>query len=71
MLVITGKGGEGSSQDALGSLMGERQRGVLRRNVPLWLGEPDLGAIVLSFTQAGTRHGGAGALYVQLRKRSR
>ena len=67
MLVITGKGGE-EPADALGSLMGERQRGVIRRNVPHWLEEPDLRAVVLSYTQASPRHGGAGALYVQLRK---
>jgi DNA-nicking Smr family endonuclease len=67
VLVITGKGGE-EPADRLGDLAGERQRGVLRRNVPHWLGEPELRAIVLSFTQASVRHGGAGALYVQLRK---
>jgi len=67
VLVITGKGGE-EPADRLGDLAGERQRGVLRRNVPHWLGEPELRAIVLSFTQAGVRHGGAGAIYVQLRK---
>ena len=67
VLVITGKGGE-EPADRYGELAGERQRGVLRRNVPQWLGEPELRAIVLSFTQAGVRHGGAGALYVQLRK---
>jgi DNA-nicking Smr family endonuclease len=67
VLVITGKGGE-EPADRLGELAGERQRGVLRRNVPSWLREPDLRTIVLSFTQAGTRYGGAGALYVQLRK---
>lgn len=63
VLVVTGKGGEGGD-----GLAGEPQRGVLRRNVPGWLEEPDLRAIVLSYTQAGVRHGGAGALYVQLRK---
>jgi DNA-nicking Smr family endonuclease len=67
VLVITGKGGE-EPADGLGSLMGERQRGVIRRNVPHWLEDPDLRAVVLSYTQAGPRHGGAGALYVQLRK---
>ena len=67
VLVITGKGGE-EPADRLGDLAGERQRGVLRRNVPQWLAEPDLRAIVLSFTQAAIRHGGSGALYVQLRK---
>jgi DNA-nicking Smr family endonuclease len=67
VLVITGKGGE-EPADALGSLMGERQRGVIRRSVPHWLEEPDLRAVVLSYTQASPRHGGAGALYVQLRR---
>jgi DNA-nicking Smr family endonuclease len=67
VLVITGKGGE-EPADGFGSLLGERQRGVIRRNVPHWLEEPDLRAVVLSYTQASPRHGGAGALYVQLRK---
>jgi DNA-nicking Smr family endonuclease len=44
---------------------------VLRRSVPLWLSEPDLRAVVLGYTEAATRHGGAGALYVQLRKAAR
>ena len=70
VLVITGKGGE-QPADRLGELAGERQRGVLRRSVPHWLAEPELRAIVLSVTQAGVRHGGAGALYVQLRKGAR
>ncbi len=67
MLVITGKGGE-EPADGFGALLGERQRGVIRRNVPHWLEEPDLRAVVLSYTQASPRHGGAGALYVRLRK---
>lgn len=71
VLVITGKGRAEDRADALGSAMGERQRGVLRRSVPLWLAEPDLSQIVLSYGAAGTRHGGAGAFYVRLRKRSR
>jgi DNA-nicking Smr family endonuclease len=70
VLVITGKGGE-EPPDRLGDLAGDRQRGVLRRNAPDWLREPELRAIVLSFTQAGVRHGGAGALYVQLRRGAR
>ena len=68
VLVVTGKGGDAGSSDALGALMGERPRGVLRRSVPLWLEEPDMRAVVVSYTRAGPRHGGAGALYVQLRK---
>ena len=67
VLVITGKGGS-EPADGYGSLMGERQRGVLKRSVPGWLAEPDLRTVVLSYTQATPRHGGAGALYVQLRK---
>ena len=46
-------------------------RGVLRRNVPAWLDEPELRAVVLGYTTAGVRHGGEGALYVQLRRSSR
>ena len=68
VLVITGKGVAHDRLDHLASAMGERQRGVLRRSVPLWLAEPDLTSIVLSYGAAGTRHGGAGAFYVRLRK---
>ena len=71
VLVITGKGRAEDRADALGSAMGERQRGVLRRSVPLWLAQPDLSQIVLSYGAAATRHGGAGAFYVRLRKPSR
>ena len=56
VLVITGRGG------------GEG-RGVLRRMVPHWLGLPGLRQVVLGFQEAGTRQGGAGALYVRLRRR--
>ena len=68
VLVITGKGVAHDRLDHLASALGERQRGVLRRSVPLWLAEPDLSPIVLSYGAAGTRHGGAGAFYVRLRK---
>src|SRR5262249_34674908 len=71
VLVITGKGAEVERADPLLSGMGEGQRGVLRRNVPLWLAQPDLNHIVLSYGTAGTRHGGAGAFYVRLRKPAR
>jgi DNA-nicking Smr family endonuclease len=71
VLVITGKGREEDRSDPLGTAMGERQRGVLRRSVPLWLAQPDLSQIVLSYGAAGTRHGGAGAFYVRLRKATR
>lgn len=68
VLVITGKGGGSSERDNLASALGKPQRGVLRHAVPQWLAEPDLRPVVLSFTTASVRHGGDGALYVQLRK---
>lgn len=72
VLVITGKGGASSpSGDHLGPLLheGSADRGVLRRNVPLWLAEPDLSPIVVGCVPAHIRHGGDGALYVQLRRK--
>lgn len=71
VLVITGKGDASVERDHLAGALGKPQRGVLRHSVPHWLGEPELRAVVLSFTSAGTRHGGDGALYVQLRKSGR
>jgi DNA-nicking Smr family endonuclease len=58
-LVITGKG----APDSPGS-----GRGVLRRQVPLWLALAEFHAYVLGFDIAKAGHGGDGALYVRLRK---
>jgi DNA-nicking Smr family endonuclease len=69
VLVITGKGGPRKTQDDEGWSLPER--GVLRKNVPLWLAEPELRAIVVSFTTAAVPHGGEGALYIQLRNPGR
>ena len=69
VLIITGKGTRGELDRARDFLAEER--GVLRRLVPQWLEEPEFRSIVLSFTTASVRHGGEGALYVQLRKLSR
>jgi DNA-nicking Smr family endonuclease len=71
VLVITGKGGEADRPDALGGALNQHQRGVLRRNVPLWLAQGELSHIVLGYGAAGTRHGGGGAFYVRLRKATR
>jgi len=71
VLVITGKGGEADRRDALDGALGQRERGVLRRNVPLWLTQAELSHIVLSYGAAGRRHGGGGAFYVRLRKATR
>lgn len=73
VLVITGKGTSSQrsyEEDRAGSF-GETQRGVLKRNVPLWLAEDDIRNIVVSYTEAAIEHGGSGALYVHLRRRSR
>ncbi len=70
VLVITGKGARnrGNPEHAEDVLFGMRsERGVLRQNVPRWLSEPDLRAIVVSFQPAAFQHGGEGALYVELR----
>lgn len=63
VLVVTGKGEGRSSQDYGG--------GVLRRQVPYWLGAPDWRGLVVGFEEASRPHGGAGALYVRLRRRDR
>jgi DNA-nicking Smr family endonuclease len=71
VLVITGKGMSEDLRDRPFELDDRRDRGVLKRHVPLWLAEPDLRAVVVSFTTAHARHGGEGALYVQIRSRTR
>ena len=66
VLVVTGKGGEGFGGHDRG---GCSERGVRRRSVPHWLRGPELRGLVLGFEEAGRQHGGAGALYVRLRRR--
>jgi DNA-nicking Smr family endonuclease len=62
VLVITGKGAAGD-RDA--------PRGVLRRQVPLWLSSSGLRDAVIAFAPAAAEHGGSGALYVRLRRGER
>jgi len=64
VLVVTGKGGVG------GPGYGD-ERGVLRRITPHWLRAPELKPFVVGFEEAAAHHGGAGALYVRLRRRGR
>jgi DNA-nicking Smr family endonuclease len=61
VLVITGKGG--ASRGDFGE-----ERGVLKRQVPMWLKGAEFRAVVIGFETAGVAHGGEGALYVRLRK---
>jgi DNA-nicking Smr family endonuclease len=42
--------------------------GVLRRQVPQWLGLPEFRAAVIGFEPAHAAHGGDGALYVRVRR---
>lgn len=70
VLVITGKGLKLDDEHERPFDMTRRNdRGVLKRNVPRWLEEPDLRGLVVSYTTAAIAHGGEGALYVHLRKR--
>jgi DNA-nicking Smr family endonuclease len=43
---------------------------VLKRRLPDWLTEPALRAVVSGFAPAHRKHGGAGAWYVFLKRRS-
>ncbi|MDK9695926.1 MAG: Smr/MutS family protein [Siculibacillus sp.] len=62
VLVITGKGKPGAAFEM-------HERGVLRRSVPHWLADPALRGVVVGFEEAHLAHGGAGAIYVRLRRR--
>ena len=58
VLIITGKGKMGP----------ESERGVLRRQVPQWLGLPEFRSLVVGFEEAHIGHGGEGALYGRVRR---
>jgi DNA-nicking Smr family endonuclease len=58
VLIITGKGKIGA----------ESERGVLRRQVPQWLSQPEFRTFVVGFEEAHIGHGGTGALYVRIRR---
>lgn len=63
VLVVTGKGETRP--------VGDTEGGVLRRSVPLWLRAPEWRSMVVGFEEASRPHGGAGALYVRIRRRER
>lgn len=67
VLVITGKGGrQKESRD--GPYVNPEPPGVLKRKVPEWLRQPDLAPLILSSATATPAHGGAGALYILLKR---
>lgn len=59
VLVITGKGGYAADGG---------YAGILHRSLPLWLERPDIAPLLTGYAPAHTRHGGAGAWYLFLRK---
>jgi DNA-nicking Smr family endonuclease len=61
VLVITGKGARPGADPYA-------ERGVLKRQVPLWLESAELRGLVVGFESANIGHGGAGALYVRVRR---
>lgn len=63
VLVITGKGREKDYEAPM-----PVRHGVLRHQVPQWLGLSPLRQAVLQITPAHIRHGGDGAYYVYLRR---
>ncbi|RFB78054.1 Smr/MutS family protein [Methylovirgula sp. 4M-Z18] len=66
VVVVTGKGK--SVRDELGY---GREGGILRRFVPQWLASPELRSVVVGYEEASIAHGGAGALYVRIRRLGR
>lgn len=62
VLVVTGKGTLSDHESSID------QRGVLRRNLPLWLKMNDLRHAIIGFEEASRQHGGSGAFYVRIRK---
>ena len=66
VLVITGKGGRSPDLSSYHS-----ETGVLRRSVPQWLRAPEMRGVVIGFEEAAHHHGGAGALYVRIRRLGR
>lgn len=71
ILVVTGKGAPRAARDEPAAfVMPERSNaGVLRVMVPRWLEEDALRSLVVGVQGAHQRHGGAGAIYVYLRRK--
>lgn len=72
VLIVTGKGGKQGAPEAPFDLeLDMRARGILKTMTPRWLMERDLAPLVADMRTAHSRHGGDGALYVYLRKRTK
>ena len=60
VLIITGKG---ISDEPFS------EKGVLKKSVPVWLSSDDIGSLILAYKNPSEALGGAGALYILLRKK--
>lgn len=67
VIVITGKGLSGGVREP--KHWTDPESGVLKRSVPGWLRDPALKPHILQVSPAQPKHGGAGALYVLLRRK--
>lgn len=66
---ILGKSADGARAVLVITGKGPRNDGLLRRRVPEWLAEAPLRDLVAGLSEAHPKRGGAGALYVVLRRR--
>lgn len=64
VLIITGKGGQKSSDP-----LKTNEKGVLHRRTPEWLSEPYLAKYILKTATAQPKDGGSGAMYVLIRRK--
>lgn len=65
VIIITGKGkSKSTSQDWL-----KQGKGILKEHTPYWLSSPKLKPVILKFMQAQPKDGGAGALYIYLKRK--
>jgi len=67
VLVVTGKG----FVEPSAHWWEDGNRGILRRAVPQWLTTEPFRDLVVGYEQAHRHKGGAGAIYVQIRRKSR
>ena len=67
VLVITGKGSPRGGDET--GFMPDRERGVLREQVPRWLSLAPLAHHVVTWQPAARHHGGDGALYILVRRK--
>ena len=72
VLVVTGKGSRETDPSAPFDLeLDRRSRGVLNMMTPRWLAAADLAPLIATVRTAHRKHGGGGALYIYLRKKTR